>query len=314
MNLRKTLHNNKGYTLIELMITLFIFAIITMFGVPAFYDFIEKSRAQNQMIKAANFLRSAQEIATSTNRIVYVYTSGYFDYGADASKDANYWYQDWIMSFKPIGFKHTSIDQQDDALEIQREKDDDEKEKSDQSEKDSGKYETVGTGTPNTNYLIASQSIFTKSNQYNLSVLDSLDHNAIDRKKIAKSTVNIEMEGYSRVRQAPDQGVVEGKPTYLVFYPSGALIMPVFVLDKNAVDESFSSIKSWNNIKEEFKDPIGVLAGCRIGGGLTIDAINYTFNKELIKNNLTFSATIVPGTSGSPPSFSQNICGSRFLQ
>ena len=327
MNLRRSLHTNKGYTLIELMITLLIFAIITMFGVPAFYDFIEQSRAKSQMIKAANFLRSAQEIATSTNRIVYVYTAGYFDYEElDISNDERkgiddkiklyqaYWYQDWIMSFKPIGFKHVSIDQQDKALEIQREKDDDEKEKSHQSEKDSGKYSTVGTGSPNTNYLIARQSIFTKSNQYNLSVLDSLDHNAIDRKKLAKSTVNIEMEGYSRVRQAPDQGVVEGKPTYLVFYPSGALIMPVFVLDANAVDESFSSTKSWNNIKGKFKDPIGVLAGCRIGGGLTMDVINYTFNKALIQNVITFAPTAVLGTSGSPPSFSEHICGSKFLQ
>lgn len=313
MNLRRSLHTNKGYTLIELMITLFIFAIITMFGVPAFYDFIEQSRAKSQMVKAVNFLRSAQEIATSTNRIVYVYTAGYFDYDHQRDKDS-YWYQDWIMSFKPIGYKHRDIDQQDKALEIQREKTDSEKEKSDQTEKDSGKYKTVGTGTPNPNYLIARQSIFTRSNQYNLSVLDSLDHNAIDRKKLADSTVNVEMEGYSRVRQAPDQGVVKGKPTYLVFYPSGALIMPIFVLDENVVNESFSSAKTWNNIKAGFSDPIGVLAGCRIGGGLTIDVINYTFNKELIQNNLTFEATAAPGTSGSPPSFSQNICGSRFLQ
>lgn len=263
-----------------------------MFGVPAFYDFIEQSRAKSQMVKAANFLRSAQEIATSTNRIVYVYTAGYFDYGTDATKDADYWYADWIMSFKPIGYKHRSIAEQDKALRAE----------------DNGKI------TPNNNYLIARQSIFTISNQYNLSVLDSLDHNAIDRKKLADSTVNVEMEGYSRVRQAPDQGVVKGKPTYLVFYPSGALIMPIFVLDENVVNESFSSAKTWNNIKAGFSDPIGVLAGCRIGGGLTIDVINYTFNKELIQNNLTFEATAAPGTSGSPPSFSQNICGSRFLQ
>lgn len=314
MNLRRSLYTKNGYTMIELMITLMIFAIVTMFGVPAFYNFIEQSRAKSQMVKAASFLRSAQEIATSTNRIVYVYTAGYFDYGTDADIDADYWYADWIMSFKPIGFKHISIDQQDKALESQREKDDTEKEQSHQSEKDSGNYETIGTGTPNTNYLIARQSIFSRSSQYNLSVLDSLDHNAIDRKKLADSTVDVEMEGYSRVRQAPDQGVVEGKPTYLVFYPSGALIMPIFVLDENAVDASFSSAKTWNNIKASFRDPIGVLAGCRIGGGLTIDVINYTFNKDLIQNNLTFTPTALDNTSGSPPSFSQNICGSKFLQ
>ena len=295
MNLRRSLHTNKGYTLIELMITLFIFAIITMFGVPAFYDFIEQSRAKSQMVKAANFLRSAQEIATSTNRIVYVYTAGYFEFGADATQDANYWYADWIMSFKPIGFKHVSIDQQDDALEA----------------KNQGS--TDGNGTPNTNYLIARQSIFTISNQYNLSVLDSTEHNAIDQREL-NSSGTIEMEGYSRVREAPAQGVVEGKPTYLVFYPSGALVMPIFVLDENIVDASFDSNTQWNQIRPQFQDPVGILAGCRIGGGLTVDVINYTFNRDIIQNDLTFTATQVDGTSGSPPSFSQNICGSRFLQ
>ena len=313
MNLRRSLHTNKGYTLIELMITLFIFAIITMFGVPAFYDFIEQSRAKSQMVKAANFLRSAQEIATSTNRIVYVYTAGYFDYGTNADKDTDYWYADWIMSFKPIGFNHTSIDQQDDALEGKREKTQEEKDNATQEEKDKDQYSLVGNGTPNTNYLIARQTIFTISEQYNISVLDSTEHNAIDRLELNASGI-IEMEGYSRVREAPDQGVVNGKPTYLVFYPSGALIMPIFVLDKNPVNASFNSDTQWAQIKGTFQDPIGVLAGCRIGGGLTIDVINYTFNKELIQNDLTFSATQIDGTSGSPPSFSQNICGSRFLQ
>lgn len=291
MNLRRLLHTNKGYTLIELMITLFIFAIITMFGVPAFYDFIEQSRAKSQMVKAANFLRSAQEIATSTNRIVYVYTAGYFDYDHNRDKD-NYWYQDWIMSFKPIGFKHTTIVEQDRALRI----------------------ENGGKMTANLNYLITQQQIFTPNNIFRLNVLDSREHNAIDRKKISGSSVNTELEGYSKVRETPDQGSVIGKPTYLVFYPSGALIMPIFVLDKTTVDESFSSTKTWSNIKTEFTDPIGILAGCRIGGGLTIDVINYTFNKALIQNDLTFSPTQINNTSGSPPSFSQNICGSRFLQ
>lgn len=310
MNLRRLLHTNKGYTLIELMITLFIFAIITMFGVPAFYDFIEQSRAKSQMVKAANFLRSAQEIATSTNRIVYVYTAGYFEFGKDAAIDENYWYADWIMSFKPIGFKHKDIDQQDKALEIQREKDEKEKEQSQQPEKDSGKYETVGTGTPNPNYLIARQSIFTRNSQYNLNVLDSSKHNAVDRKTLSGSTVAIEMEGYSRVRDTSVQGLVENKPTYLVFYPSGAIVMPVFVI----ATQDYDNTEFFTELPNKLETAIGVLAGCRIGGGLTVDAINYTFNKELIQNPKTFEQTPLDGTSGSPPSFSQNICGSRFLQ
>lgn len=304
MNLRRSLHTNKGYTLIELMITLFIFAIITMFGVPAFYDFIEQSRTKSQLVKAASFLRSAQEIATSTNRIVYVYTDGYFDYDHNRDKD-DYWYRDWIMSFKPIGFNHTAIDQQDKALEGKKAKPD---------AKDDDVEKFIGNGEPNPNYLITRQTIFTKSNQYQLSVLDSKEHNAIDRKKLTGSSANIEMEGYSRVREAPAQGVVVGKPTYLVFYPSGALIMPIFVLDENAVDESFSTGNHWLQIKAKFKDPIGVLAGCRIGGGLTMDVINYTFNKEIIQNVITFAPTMRAETSGSPPSFSEHVCGSKFLQ
>jgi len=318
MNLRRSLHTNKGYTLIELIITLFIFAIITMFGVPAFYDFIEQSRAKSQMVKAANFLRSAQEIATSTNRIVYVYTAGYFDFEQlDISDDKRgssindkvklyhaYWYEDWIMSFKPIGSKHTTIAEQDKALEGK-------KEKENIKDDDLDKFE--GDGTPNTNYLIARQPIFTKNNQYYLSAFDSTEHNAIDRKNLDTAGF-IEMEGYSRVREAPAQGIVEGKPTYLVFYPSGSLTMPIFALSKNPVDASFNKDTQWRDIKAALQDPIGVLAGCRIGGGLAMDVINYTFNKELIQDVITFAPTAVPGTSGSPPSFGEHICGSKFLQ
>ena len=298
MNLRRSLHTNKGYTLIELMITLFIFAIITMFGVPAFYDFIEQSRAKSQMVKAANFLRSAQEIATSTNRIVYVYTAGYFNFEQlDTSDDQRvidtkiklynaYWYEDWIMSFKPIGYKHTTIEEQDTALRV----------------------EENGTIFPNNNYLIARQPIFTKSSQYFLNALDSSKHNAIDRKKIGN--IDNQMEGYSKVRERPAQGNVEGKPTYLVFYPSGAIVMPVFVLsEQRPTDTDF-----FTNLPTKLNSALGILAGCRIGGGLTIDTINYTFNKELIQNPKTFEQTLLDGTSGSPPSFSQNICGSRLLQ
>lgn len=286
MNLRRSLHTNKGYTLIELMITLFIFAIITMFGVPAFYDFIEQSRAKSQMVKAANFLRSAQEIATSTNRIVYVYTEGYFDYGRPNNNDQDYWYKDWIMSFKPIGHNHTTIAEQDASLRIGNE----------------------GSRKANPNYLIAQQTVFTKSSQYFLNALDSSKHNAIDRKKIGAS--DNEMEGYSKVRETPDQGSVKDKPTYLVFHPSGTIVIPVFVIST----QNFDNTDFFTNLTNKLETAIGALAGCRIGGGLTIDTINYTFNKELIQNPKTFEQTLLDGTSGSPPSFSQNICGSRLLQ
>lgn len=306
MNLRLNHHNNRGYTLIELMITLMIFAIVSMFAVPAFYNFIEQSRAKSQVIKAANFLRSAQEIAISTNRVVYVYTAGYFDYAAH--KD-DYWYQDWIMSFKPIGDDYQTISQQDVALQ-------------DGSEK-----------KPNPNYLIAQQSIFVPSNLYSVNVLDSKEHNAINRKKLTGSSVDIEMDGYSRVRDENVQGSTVGKPTYLVFYPSGALVMPVFVLDEHIVDVSFSNTKNWNSIKEEFNKPVGILAGCRMGRGINIDSINYTFNSETIAadnvienstNNRYDPAKQLPRIDSSPdisvksyhspPSFGELLCGSKFLQ
>lgn len=285
MNLRRQFHANKGYTLIELMITLFIFAIITMFGVPAFYNFIETSRAKSQMVKAANFLRSAQEIATSTNRTVYVYTEGYFNYDHNRDKDT-YWYKDWIMSFKPIGHNHSAITDQDIALRI----------------------EDKGIKKANPNYLISQQSIFTESPAYALNVLTSSKHNAIDRKKIGSS--DNEMEGYSLVREAPAQGSVREKPTYLMFSPSGAMVLPVFALTR----EPLNNTNFFENLNDKMQDAMGVLAGCRIGGGLTVDVVNYTFNQNIIQNPKTFEQTTLNNTSGSPPSFSQNICGSRFLQ
>lgn len=303
MNIRRKLHNNKkGYTLLELMITLFIFAIITMFGLPAFYNFIEQSRAKTQIIQAANFLRSAQEIATSTNRTVYVYTEGYFDY---ASHENDYWYQKWIMSFKPIGRDFTSITDQDAALYNSSDK------------------------SPNPNYLIATQTIFTDSKLYQLNVLDSLDHNAIDLKKIVNSTVDIEMDGYSKVRDAASQGSTTGKPTYLVFYPSGAVVMPVFIMSEipknpnnTPIDTSFSSTKSWATLKGGFIKPIGILAGCRMGRGLSIDSINYTFSNQVMDTSYLFESiqrnSIDPNHLDvllySAPSFGKYLCGSKFLQ
>lgn len=303
MNLRRSLHTNKGYTLIELMITLFIFAIITMFGVPAFYDFIEQSRAKSQMVKAANFLRSAQEIATASNRIVYVYTMGYLNY--NDTKKADYWYQDWVMSFKPIGHNYEKIDQIDAALRVG----------------------DLTSEILNPTYFISRSQVFTKSDRFHLSVLDSKDHNAVDRKKITGSTVDMEMEGYSRVRDEI-QGTTDGKPTYIVFYPSGAIVMPVFVLDENDVDDSFSSTNQWDKIRPKFEGPMGILAGCRTGRGLTIDSISYTFSRSLLDSAVPIqseelkrlgpSYTSKNNTDDGPyyaaPAFERFLCGSSFLQ
>lgn len=293
MNLRRTLHNHnkKGYTLLELLVTLFIFALITMYGVPAFYHFIEESRAKTQLIRAAGFLRSAQEIATSSNRAVYVFTDGYFNY-TDHVND--YWYQDWIMSFKPIGGANRSITDQDVSLKI------------------------VGADAPNPNYLISKQTIFTENGRYKLYVLDSSEHNAVDRKNLGGSDDLIEMEGYSKVRDDNVQGSTDDKPTYIVFYPSGAVVMPVFVLAEDDeftdTDTSFSSSNNWASIRAKLEHPVAILAGCRMGRGLTIDAISYTFNQALINNNDIFEKENRTGTSGSAPSFGPKFCGSKSLQ
>lgn len=305
MNLRRSLHTNKGYTLIELMITLFIFAIITMFGVPAFYEFIEQSRAKSQMVKAANFLRSAQEIATSSNRTVYVYTEGYFDYGHPNNNDEDYWYKDWIMSFKPIGRDYIHITPQDIALRAGEE----------------------GKRTANPNYLIAQQSIFTPSQAYSLNILDSREHDVLYSDDLGNNA-----EGYSKVRSTStdgygDQGSVIGKPTYLIFYPSGAVIMPIFILAKKGKDYTFraeSYGEAWqyklNLIDDEdsvFTKPFGILAGCRMGRGLTIDAINYTFNSKLINYEddiELFASEHRNRDIWSAPSFNHEICGTKALQ
>lgn len=316
MNLRRSLHTNKGYTLIELMITLFIFAIITMFGVPAFYDFIEQSRAKSQMIKAANFLRSAQEIAIASNRTVFVYTAGYFDYGMPNNDDQNYWYKDWIMSFKPIGQGYLTTTPQDIELRTGDE----------------------GSRTANPNYLITQQPIFTPSNVYTLNILDSAIHNAVDTDELMNYRRGPEMEGYSRVRatlseDGIDQGSVKGKPTYMMFYPSGDIIMPIFVISKQGFDHAFDSTDygtQWQNElnpseRDEdmdndniFVKPFGILAGCRMAGGVTINSVNYTFRDSLINGKdgdiEIFSHEDRNRTSGSAPSFNHALCGTRALQ
>lgn len=299
MNLRRTLHKNKGYTLLELMLTLFVFAIITMFGVPAFYQFIETSRAKTEIIKAANFLRSAQEIATASNRTVYVFTEGYFD----SANTEDYWYQDWIMAFKPIGENNRTITAQDAELRI------------------------TGENAPNPNYLISKQKIFTESSAFHLNVLDSVNHNAVDLKKISGSDYaadEFESDGYSVVRAEDIQGTKTGKPTYMIFYPSGAVVMPVFVLDENklAADKThFKKAHQWDKIKTDFKEPVAILAGCRMGHALTIDSINYTFNQQAISHANLFNSverkrTVDTGNQilHSAPSFGNEFCGSKYVQ
>lgn len=310
MKLRINTYNNKGYTLIELIVTLTIFAIISMFGVPAFYNFIEKSRAKSQVIHAANFLRSAQEIASATNRVIYVYTEGYLKY-ADHKDD--YWYQDWIMSFKPIGqLKSSEGEISINTIENQ--------------DRELG----VNSSDPNkgVNYLITKQRIFTQNNAYQLFIIDSKQHNSNDFASMEKNTLSagetVEMDGYSIVRNSAIQGAERGKPTFLTFHPSGAVTMPIFIVAESGENLSLESshkngdfANHWENIQGKFKNPVAVLAGCRIARGLNIDSINYTFNSTLLTSKTLFDTPILRSyghTYFAAPSFENKLCGSKFLQ
>lgn len=311
MKLQISINNNKGYTLIELMITLMIFAIIAMFGVPAFYGFIEQSRAKTQMIQAANFLRSAQEISTATNRVVYVYTDDYLNY--NAANLANYWYSDWVMSFKPIG--HTTGGTNNTINTI--------------SDQDTELGVGSNDPTQGINYLITRQRIFTPSNAYKLFIVDSSNHNSVDFASMSKETLSkedtIEMDGYSIVRNSAIQGAEAGKPTFLTFHPSGAVTMPIFIIAEDGSNQTFinTDIKdgkanNWAQMKEKvFINPLGILAGCRLARGLNIDSINYTFNKSIIGSNTLFD-TPIHNDYGykyfAAPSFTDSLCGSTFLQ
>lgn len=301
---------NKGYTLIELMVTLTIFSIIAMFGVPAFYNFIEKSRAKSQIIHAANFLRSAQEIASATNRVIYVYTDGYLNY---TNHKDDYWYQDWVMSFKPIG--QLKIENNNSSVNTISDQD-----------AELG----VNSNEPNkgVNYLITRQRIFTPSDAYQLFIIDSTQHNSNDFASLEKNSLGssdaLEMDGYSIVRNSKIQGAEEGKPTFLTFHPSGAVTMPIFIIAESGENQSFDAThisgrtaNHWVTMRAEFTDTIAVLAGCRVARGLNIDSINYTFNSALINSDTLFDTPILKNYDHNyfaAPSFEDKLCGSRFLQ
>ena len=84
---------SKGFTLIELMITLAIAAIVMAIGVPAFQDMIRNNRAiaqTNDFISALSFTRS--EAIKRGQRVVLCKSSG----GATCATSGN-WDQGWMI-------------------------------------------------------------------------------------------------------------------------------------------------------------------------------------------------------------------------
>ncbi len=91
--MKKVANKHRGFTLIELMITLFIAAILLTVGVPSFNGVIKNSRlatATNEFITAANLARS-ESIKRGVRVTVCKSNNG------AACTNANNWDQGWIV-------------------------------------------------------------------------------------------------------------------------------------------------------------------------------------------------------------------------
>ncbi|OYQ87269.1 prepilin-type cleavage/methylation domain-containing protein [Wohlfahrtiimonas chitiniclastica] len=285
MRSHRTLHS-KGYTLIELMITLVIFAIIALFGLPAFYAFLGKSDMKNQVAQAANFLRSAQEIATATNRTVYVYTEGYKGYdAANKAQKESYWNQPWIMSFKPVGRDFVTFKKQEDELL-----------------KDNSPYE------------IARQRVFKDNGQFNIYTLESAMN--------ASNGLISEPSGIYALNGYRSQN--GGKPGFLKFSPSGEVTLPIFVIAKKGKNYSFTSLSAkWRDVFDgTYKgfakgnstgNVVALLGGCRTHQGKIADTISYTFNQDAMLPADLFAMD--SANKFSPAfAFGNSACHSVFMQ
>lgn len=187
-----TLLKQKGLTLVELAVTLLIFSIIAIIALPSFEDLIARSRIKTQTLAAANFMRSAQELAISGNRPVYIYTNKIFDNAVDT--DGSYWYDEWIMAYAPLGVDYTL----DRSKLLNKLKD------------------------TEANYLIAKQKIFSPiiSKKYKFFVAWSLEGN----------DSLLYPNGVTKKGKLYDTSYayVSGKPSFMRFYPSGIVEIPAF--------------------------------------------------------------------------------------
>jgi type IV fimbrial biogenesis protein FimT len=69
-------HRSRGFTLVELMITLLVVLILTLIAVPSFKDYIEKSRVRGTADQITDLLARARASAVKSNLPVAVRAQG----------------------------------------------------------------------------------------------------------------------------------------------------------------------------------------------------------------------------------------------
>lgn len=67
MSLKKSLKNNKGFTLVELIVVLVILAILAAFTIPAMLGFVEDAKGKAAIAEAREVYVAAQAIATEVS-------------------------------------------------------------------------------------------------------------------------------------------------------------------------------------------------------------------------------------------------------
>ncbi|MEG1939745.1 MAG: prepilin-type N-terminal cleavage/methylation domain-containing protein [Eubacterium sp.] len=67
MSLKKSLKNNKGFTLVELIVVLVILAILAAFTIPAMLGFVEDAKGKAAIAEAREVYIAVQAIATEAS-------------------------------------------------------------------------------------------------------------------------------------------------------------------------------------------------------------------------------------------------------
>jgi type IV fimbrial biogenesis protein FimT len=67
-----TFNRNRGFTIVEVMMSLVLISIGTTLAIPSYVDMVEKRRLTNSAEQLASFINSAQSISTRTNQVVTV--------------------------------------------------------------------------------------------------------------------------------------------------------------------------------------------------------------------------------------------------
>ena len=75
-----TFRRHRGFTVVELMMSIVLVAIGTALALPSYRDMVEKRQLTNSAEQLASFVSSVQSISTRTNRVVTVsYTRAHHD-------------------------------------------------------------------------------------------------------------------------------------------------------------------------------------------------------------------------------------------